>query len=117
MALRLGHRQSIDFDFFSPRAFQPLELYKSIPYLRDQAIVQQSASTLSCNIETADGAVKISFFGDLSLGQIEWPDRITENGIAVASLLDIFGMKCATVPQRNEVKDYIDIHALLPASH
>lgn len=66
LALRLGHRQSVDFDFFSTRAFHPLE-----------------------------------------------PDRSDDNGIFVASLMDIFGMKCATVPQRNEAKDYLDIHALI----
>jgi len=32
---------------------------------------------------------------------------------AVASLADIFAMKCATIPQRNEAKDYLDIHALI----
>ena len=32
-------------------------------------------------------------------------------GVAIASLVDLFGMKCATVPQRNEVNDYRDIHA------
>lgn len=61
--------------------------------------------------------MKISFFGGLSLGQIETPDIAENNGIAVASLRDLFGMKCATVPQRNEVKDYLDIHALITAGH
>ncbi len=101
LALRLGHRQSVDFDFFSCQSFQPLE----------------SASTLSCEIGTGSGAVKISFFGDLSLGQIDTPDIVESNGIAVASLGDLFGMKCATVPQRNEVKDYLDIYALITAGH
>lgn len=113
LALRLGHRQSIDFDFFSPRSFQPLELARSVGYLRDQTVTQQSENTLSCEVDSAGGSVKISFFGGLSLGQIEPPDRVTSNNIAVASLKDIFGMKCATVPQRAEAKDYLDIHALM----
>lgn len=113
LALRLGHRESVDFDFFSCRPFQPLELARSVAYLRDQAITQQSQNTLSCDVASEKGIVKISFFGDLSLGQIELPGRVESNGIAVASLRDIFGMKCATVPQRSEVKDYLDIHALM----
>jgi hypothetical protein len=117
LALRLGHRQSVDFDFFSCRSFQPLELLRSISYLADQTVTQQSASTLSCDIGTGSGAVKISFFGDLSLGQVETPDVVQSNGIAVASLADLFGMKCATVPQRNELKDYLDIYALITAGH
>jgi hypothetical protein len=117
LALRLGHRHSIDFDFFSRRSFQPLELTRSISYLADQTVTQQSASTLSCDIGTGSGVVKISFFGGLSLGQIETPDIVKSNGIAVASLRDLFGMKCATVPQRNEVKDYLDIYALITSGH
>jgi predicted nucleotidyltransferase component of viral defense system len=34
LALRLGHRQSVDFDFFSSDSFNPGDLYKSIPYLQ-----------------------------------------------------------------------------------
>jgi hypothetical protein len=113
LAVRLGHRQSVDFDFFSCRPFQPLELFRSISYLKDCSITQQAESTLSCNIETNEGAVKISFFGDLSLRQIATPDLVESSGIPVASLMDLFGTKCATVTQRNEVKDYLDIHALL----
>ncbi len=55
----------------------------------------------------------MSFFGGLSLGQITVPDLSESNGIAIASLIDLFGMKCATVPQRNEMKDYRDIYALI----
>lgn len=113
LALRLGHRESVDFDFFSHRSFQPLELARSVSYLQNQVITQQEKSTLSCDIDTEMGAVKVSFFGDLPLGQIETPDRAEGNGIGVASLRDLFGMKCATVPQRGERKDYLDIHALV----
>jgi hypothetical protein len=113
LALRLGHRESIDFDFFSRPSFQPSVLLQSIPYLKDQTVTQQSESTLSCDIATPKGVVKVSFFGGLSLGQIAVPDLVESNGIAIASLIDLFGMKCATVPQRNEVKDYRDIYALL----
>jgi hypothetical protein len=33
LALRLGHRQSLDFDFFSREAFAPGALAREIPYL------------------------------------------------------------------------------------
>lgn len=113
LALRLGHRESIDFAFFSQRKFQPVELLRSIPYLQGQAVTQESENTLSCDLATDQGVVKISFFGGLSLGQLNTPDRAENNGILVASLIDIFGMKCAAIPQRNEIKDYLDIHALI----
>jgi len=113
LALRLAHRESIDFDFFSDRPFRALELLRSIAYLDKQRVTQQGENTLSCEIGIGKETVNISFFGGLSLGQIETPDRVESNGIAVASLMDIFGMKCATIPQRNETKDYLDIHALI----
>ncbi len=74
---------------------------------------QESESTLSCDVATEHGTVKVSFFGGLTLGQLSVPDIAEGNAIAVASLRDIFGMKCATVPQRNEARDYHDIHALI----
>lgn len=76
LALRLGHRASIDFDFFCHRSFQPSVLLHSIPYLEDQPITQQSESTLSCDIATPKGVVKVSFFGGLSLKQIAVPDLL-----------------------------------------
>lgn len=113
LALRLGHRASVDFDFFSSRPFQPLELLRSIPYLAGQRATQQAENTLSCSVETAEGEVRISFFGGLPLLQIATPDIAESNGISIASLLDLFGTKCVTIAQRSESKDYLDIHALL----
>jgi hypothetical protein len=113
LALRLAHRESVDFDFFSSLPFQAIELLGSVAYLKNQRVTQQSENTLSCEVGSGETATRISFFGGLSLGQIEAPDRAQGNGVAVASLTDIFGMKCATVPQRNEAKDYLDIHALI----
>lgn len=113
LALRLGHRQSVDFDFFSARPFRALELCQSVSYLNGQRVVQQAESTLSCEVETGAGPVRASFFGGLSLHQVTTPDIVESNGVAVASLIDLFGMKCATITQRSELKDYLDIHALL----
>jgi hypothetical protein len=64
LALRLGHRQSVNFDFFSSRKFQPMSLARSAPYLNGQTITQQAADTLSCEVLTAAGPVKISFLAD-----------------------------------------------------
>jgi hypothetical protein len=113
LALRLGHRESVDFDFFSKRPFQPLELLRSIPYLANQRATQQAENTLTCSVETAEGEVTISFFGGLPLRQIAAPDLAESNGVSIASLLDLFGTKCVTIAQRSERKDYLDIHALL----
>ena len=57
--------------------------------------------------------MQVSFFGRLRLGQVEAVENVEGPGFPVASLLDLSGMKAAVVTQRAEVKDYLDIHALM----
>ncbi len=112
LALRIGHRSSIDFDFFSNRPFDPEHLARTIPYLKDAERVQVAPNTLKCRIER-DGPVLVSFFGGLGLGQAAPCDQAEGSKISVASLLDIAGTKVAVVQQRAEEKDYLDIDVLL----
>jgi hypothetical protein len=112
LALRLGHRQSIDFDFFSNAAFDPDALARSLPFLADTERIQVAAHTLTCRVERG-GPVLISFFGGLGLGQAAPPDRAAGSRVYVASLLDIAGTKAAVVQRRAEARDYIDIDALI----
>jgi len=112
IALHLGHRQSIDFDFFARTSFQPSALIEQIPYLKGAVVRQASPDTLTVTVER-DGPVQLSFFGGLNLGQVAPADRAEKPGLAVAALIDLAGMKAAVVVQRVEAKDYVDIHALL----
>ena len=68
LALRLGHRTSADFDFFSNQPFDPDELTAAIPYLKGAERVQVAPDTLKCRVERG-GPVLVSFFGGLGLGQ------------------------------------------------
>jgi hypothetical protein len=54
IALQLGHRQSVDFDFFGCRAFDPVQLYSIVPLLNGSTVLQQAASTLTCRVERAE---------------------------------------------------------------
>ena len=112
LALRLGHRESADFDFFSRQPFEPNQLAEAVPYLRDAERVQIAPNTLTCRVER-DGPVLVSFFGGLNLGQVAPPDQAEGTTVFVASLLDLAGTKMAVVQQRAESKDYLDIDALL----
>lgn len=60
-----------------------------------------------------EGPVKLAFYGGLNMGQVAISEQAEGPGIAVASLLDLGGTKVAVVTQRAEVKDYLDIHALI----
>jgi hypothetical protein len=112
IALRLAHRQSVDFDFFTLASFEPNALLRKIPYLRDAVPRQASTNTLSATVDRG-GVVQLSYFGGLGIGQVA-SDEIAEGaGFRVASLIDLAGMKAAVLPQRVELRDYLDIHALL----
>jgi hypothetical protein len=112
LALRLGHRTSADFDLFSNESFDPDRLARQIPYLSGAERVQVAADTLTCRVDRG-GPVLVSFFGGLGLGQVAPPDLAGDVHLRVASLLDIAGTKAAVVQKRAEVKDYLDIDALL----
>lgn len=112
LALRLAHRQSADFDFFTAEPFVPDVLLERLPFASTADTIQKAENTLS--VRTGEpGSVLVSFFGGLKLAEIEFPDRCPDNGVYVASLKDLFATKLNTVFQRAEAKDYIDIFALI----
>jgi hypothetical protein len=112
VALHLGHRQSVDFDFFGNRPFDPVKLTASIPFMTAATITQREPNTLS-GIVDRDGPVKLSFFGLPGLPHLAPPHIAPGNGLHVASLLDLAGTKAAVVQARAEAKDYIDIAAMI----
>src|SRR5271166_2269621 len=112
LALRLGHRQSVDFDFFSRAAFTPGDLARDIPYLAGAEQVQVAGHTLTCRVERG-GPVLVSFFGNLGLGKAASREIAEGSRVHVASLLDIAGTKALTVQQRAQARDYLDIDAVI----
>nr|VFK43113.1 MAG: Nucleotidyl transferase of unknown function (DUF1814) [Candidatus Kentron sp. SD]VFK44382.1 MAG: Nucleotidyl transferase of unknown function (DUF1814) [Candidatus Kentron sp. SD] len=114
IALHLGHRKSIDFDFFSTAPFTPDHLYASLPFLAGAEILQSKPNTLTCLVHRGE-PVRISFFGLPTLGRVADPVQATDNHLKIAALIDLAGMKAATVPHRAEAKDYLDMDAMLKA--
>ena len=114
LALRLGHRQSEDFDFFSNQPFHPDSLRDRIPYLKNAEMTQFQDNTLTALVDR-NGPVKLSFFGSLGIKRAQDPDIAEENGIQVASLLDLLASKLKTVQSRAQAKDYRDILATFDA--
>src|ERR1043166_972185 len=112
IALRLAHRQSADFDFLTLESFEPGALLQKISYLKGAALRQAAPNTLSVNLDRG-GVIQLSYFGSLGIGQVAPDERVEGPGFRVASLVDLAGMKVAVLPQRVEVRDYLDIHALL----
>lgn len=118
IALRVGHRQSVDFDFFTDKPLDKGLLRQEFHFLNDCIVLQDQVDTLT--VQTAPGnltisPVKISFFGSISFGRVGEPE-ITDDGVLqVASLPDLLATKLKVIFQRVEAKDYQDIAAILRA--
>ena len=112
LALRLGHRQSVDFDLFAFRDISHQDLRTGIPFLADAETIQQQHNTLSVLVNR-DHPVSVSFFGLPKLFALAGAERANDNGLHIASLLDIAATKAAVIQVRAEAKDYLDIDALI----
>jgi len=112
LALHLGHRDSVDFFFFANRPLNVTALEKRVPFLKDARIVQREKNTLSAIVDRA-GPVTVSFFGVPGLPRLAPPRVANDNGLQIASLIDLAGTKASVVQVRGEAKDYIDIAALM----
>lgn len=113
IALRLGHRASVDFDFFSDKPLDRGTLKDAIPVLQRAKVLQETADTLSARAGSGKSSVKVSFFGALNIGRVGRPDWTEGHVLQVASLEDLLATKLKL--QRVEAKDYLDVIAMLDA--
>jgi hypothetical protein len=109
VALHLGHRRSIDFDWFAPRfPGQPVDLRES---LAARGIALEPTALAEQTVHGRIDGVKASFLEfrpPLLEPLVEWP----EVGCRLASCADLAAMKLLAVAQRGTKKDFIDVHAL-----
>jgi hypothetical protein len=109
LALHLGHRRSVDFDWFTQDPFpDPLVLAQ---LLRDAGIPFLTTSTERGTLHGTAAAVRVTFLEyryPLLKPTVSWPDF----GCPLAALEDIACMKLSAVAQRGTKKDFIDIYAL-----
>ena len=95
IALRLGHRISVDFDFFTRGEFDPFALRGPLPFLESARTLQSEPQTLTVSlpVQGETEAVKLSFFGGIRFADPERAD-MTDDGVAkVASLTDLMATK------------------------
>jgi hypothetical protein len=109
LALHLGHRTSIDFDFFSGRPLDLAELEAGTAFLTNAKVIQREKNTLSVIVERGE-PIKVSFFG---VPKLMPPHIIRENNLKIASLLDLAGTKLSVIQMRAEAKDYFDVDAMI----
>jgi Nucleotidyl transferase AbiEii toxin, Type IV TA system len=112
IALHLGHRQSIDFDFFCFAPIDPDLILDQITFLDGGRVLQKSPNSLTVLVDRG-GPVQISFFGVPKLKRLRPPLCAPGNDLQIADLLDLAGTKAAVVQKRAEAKDYIDLDAII----
>ena len=117
IALQLGHRQSVDFDFFSDRPLDEDAIRASSPVLAKAPVTQAAPRTLTVLARASEDAegVKVSFFGGLRVGRVGEPVSTSGGELRLASLDDLLGHKLKVLLHRVEMKDYRDIAAMLRA--
>ena len=114
LALRLGHRSSVDFDFFSSAPLDHDALF-AIPFIARAEVLQREPAALTVSAPMDGGPVKVSFFGGIGFGRVGRPDRTEDGVLQVASLPDLFGTKLKVLLQRVAARDYLDVAAILRA--
>jgi len=115
VALHLGHRVSIDFDFFKAEPLDKARIETSFQFVRNARTIQEDQNSLVMDVPMPSGSVKVSFFGGLALGRINDPLRTRDEVLLVASLEDLLATKLKAILDRAEAKDYRDIAAMLSA--
>ncbi|MFP5121714.1 nucleotidyl transferase AbiEii/AbiGii toxin family protein [Bacteroides stercoris] len=106
LALQLGHRKSIDLDFFGTVDCEAEYLRESIAGIASLTILKESPHI---HIYIVDG-IKV----DIVNYKYPWLDDVVlEQGLRLASVNDIAAMKITAIIGRGTKKDFIDIAFLL----
>lgn len=108
LALILGHRESIDFDWFSQEGFNVQEIIDNLSMIGKVKVT-----------ETKEGTFH-GFINDVRMTWLYYPNPVIDNmvedkqipGFRIASIKDIGLMKWIALSQRGARKDFIDLYLI-----
>jgi hypothetical protein len=109
VAIQIGHRQSIDFDWFTPAGLDDPMAFAGL--LRSRGIPLETRSVAPGTLHATVGGVRCSFLSyryPLLEATVPWPEYSCD----LASLADLACMKLAAIAQRGARKDFLDIVAI-----
>lgn len=140
IALRYGHRNSVDFDFFSTDRSDIDSLTKELPFIIQNPPSKEfvdyndgeirhvfNHKHIDYYLEPLRDAkpfdpeapektvVKVTFANDENLiaGAVNSPDKALGNGIKIASPLDLLAAKILAMDRRSEKRDFVDVAELI----
>ncbi len=113
LGLMIGHRDSYDFDWFTPKEFNPEDVFRSLSRLGNSMITDMKRGTLHALVD------------DIRVTWLWYPNPllkpfINENtikGLKIASLLDIGLMKWSAISGRGAMRDFIDLYMICHKGH
>ena len=106
LALQIGHRKSVDLDFFGHMDASLEEIAMEFSEFAD---VKPLSSSKAMRFLIVDG-VKV----DIVSYPYDWiDDPVIEDGVILAGVKDIAPMKLSAITNRGTKKDFIDLYFLL----
>lgn len=109
LALQLGHRTSVDFDFFSAEKINK-EILKHLHGLEITEVLQEDRNTFEF---FTTNRVHISCFGELGFVKKAQPITTPDGILRLADIKSLLITKLKVMVDRVEIKDYRDIIAIL----
>jgi len=110
LALQIGHRISVDLDFFSPEPIKKTLVAK----------IEEKFSSVSVLVNTKNELTLIA--ENVKMTFLHYPfilkyKTVDTNIVSLASILDIASMKAYTIGRRRSFKDYVDLYFILFGGH
>ncbi|MCK4357774.1 MAG: nucleotidyl transferase AbiEii/AbiGii toxin family protein [Candidatus Cloacimonetes bacterium] len=102
-ALQLGHRISVDLDFFTQKEFDSKELINSLKKIGNFTLEQQSWGTVLGTFEDIRFSIFVYDY------PILFPYKVIFN-INILDLMDISAMKIDAISTRGIKRDFIDLY-------
>lgn len=106
LALQIGHRQSIDFDFFIPDDFNTTQIIQELKSIGNFELQNEEKNTINGILNQ----IRISFFG-YKYDVIN--PFLNYKNIKIADELDIAAMKLEAISGRGNKKDFVDLYFIL----
>ena len=113
LALQIGHRVSIDFDFFSDNQI-PKTLYVQV-----KKVLQDNTTT---RLVVNNSSELTIFANDIKITFLYYPfplinPLVNLRGLKLPTIQELAAIKAYTIGRRGEYKDYIDLYYLLNDKH
>jgi hypothetical protein len=111
LALHLGHRRSVDLDFFSSESFENERLLALLRQIGEFQIRRNDPGTVTGQLE----GIQVSFI-QYAYPMLDPPTK-PDFGPVVAGLRDIASMKLSAIMGRGSRRDFLDLYAVYQHGH